>query len=236
MAIFACGRKIGSRVIWICGSSIIGLVTRATFIGNPGIIPGGMTFITVVDRMPINKGEKFMINGGTVPGHGIHAMTVDTIFWIIIQHMVWCCGRCITGLVTVVTLNAHRIKTQQWSCCGRKWRRRGKIGMTAGTISRNMCTKKRKSALPVHLCYIGHHPGVWGMAPCTVVANRLLMHVGMASIAFCLRLSKFEWGMALFAIDFLMLTHEWEFRNLMVEGKFFEINFPSISLVTILAA
>jgi hypothetical protein len=52
--------------------------------------------------------------------------------------------------------------------------------MTIFTISSQMTSNQRKTALLVHLCCIGYNPGIRGMAPVAIRTDRLLMNIKVA--------------------------------------------------------
>ncbi len=89
--------------------------------------------------------------------------------------------------------------------------------MTILAISCYVCAQEGEPAELVKLSYIFDNPGIGGMTPAAIQANRLLVHVGVTGGAFIPGSGKNKGRMAVFAAYPGVLPSQRVFRQVMVE-------------------
>jgi len=151
-------------------------------------------------------------------------MTVCAFITKIECHMIGCGGCHVVGHVAIHTFNTQGFEPEV-----------GSRLVTAATFGCQMGPQERKPSLPVDVCNIVDDPGVWGVAPSAIISQGLFMHVGMTLVAFCLRLGKYQGGMALSAIYLCMLSQKGHFGCIVVKGIDFHIQFPTFGTVALAA-
>ncbi len=136
-------------------------------------------------------------------------------------------GSVIILFVTVDTLHAKRTKQKKIG--------RG-IYMTVVTIGSRMCPDERKPASLMEFSDVVHHPGNRSMASSAFRPHSLIVHIRMTINTFLTGVVKFKGLMAKSAPNSLVLSYQRKFGRAMVERQRFQIDFPSIGIVAILAA
>jgi len=71
------------------------------------------------------------------------------------------------------------------------------------------------------------------MAPGTIIAHGLLVHVGMTESTFIGCFGKDQGGVAQFAIHFCVLARKWQGRGVVVEGIYLRIDIPAFGAVAL---
>lgn len=80
-------------------------------------------------------------------------------------------------------------------------------------------TKECKTNLLVYVGNVVNDPGLGVMAPCTVGAYGLLVHVGVTTEAVLRCLIENQRGVAKLTVYFLVGAQQWKCRRIVAEGQ-----------------
>jgi hypothetical protein len=101
------------------------------------------------------------------------------------------------------------------------------------TIGSSMRANQRETALLMQPGDVSYHPRIGSMAPGTFISHSLFMDISMTTIALRLCSGKFKRSVALFAVNYLVLTYQRELCSFMIKTDCFQINLPATSFVAI---